>query len=167
MQPAFLTQRPRLMWRPGERRPLVSAEQRATAPALADDFTALDDILLPVFHRLDEDALRSQNSFRLGQVVIILGGSLATALASVQAALGGGVTALGVAGALVSGALAAVVSYVRAREAQKEYLTARLKAERLRREYFRYLGRLAPYDAGDLRSSLRAQVDAIEYEESA
>jgi Protein of unknown function (DUF4231) len=167
MQPAFLTQRPRLVWRPGERRPLVSVQQRSSAPALAGDFAALDDILMPVFHRLDEDALRAQNSYRLGQVLIILGGSLATALGSVQAALGGGVTALGLAGALVSGALAAVVAYVRQSDVQKQYLTARLKAERLRGEYFRYLARLAPYGAGDQSATLRAQVDAIEYEEPA
>jgi hypothetical protein len=170
MPPAFLTQRPRVRWRPGERRPLVRAELRQECPALAEDFAALDDLLLPTFYELDEEALRAQNSFRLGQVLIIVGGSAVTALGAVQAALGGGVTELGVAAAIVSGVLAAVVSYVRGRDAKTEYFTTRLKAERLRGEYFLYLGHVAHYDlhdAGERRFRLRKQLEAIEWEQPA
>jgi hypothetical protein len=167
MPPAFLTQRPQFIWRAREPRPLVRQELRAASPALADDFATLDEVLLPMFHELDANALEAQNAFRRGQVVIIVGGALATALGAVQAALGGGVTALGVAGAIVSGGLAAVVSYMRGRDAQREYLTSRLKAEQLRGEYFRFLGRVDPYDADDpgvRRRRLRDHVEAIELE---
>jgi hypothetical protein len=90
MMPAFLAQRPRLFWRAGERYPLVSPDLRAASPALAEDFDVLDRELLPDFYELDESALRAQNTFRLGQLVVILGGAAATSLGAVQAALGGG-----------------------------------------------------------------------------
>jgi hypothetical protein len=168
--PAFLAQRPRLFWRGGERYALVSAELRAVSPALAEDFDVLERELLPDFYELDEGALRAQNTFRLGQLFVIVGGAAATSLGAVQAALGGGVTEIGIAEALVAGALAATVAYVRGRQAQREYFTVRLKAERLRGEYFLFLGRVPPYDVGDdgerLRR-LRAQVSTIEAEEPA
>ena len=165
MKPTFLARLPRLRWRPGDRYPLVGPELRAAAPALEPDFDVLDAELLPVFHALDEAALRSQNDFRLGQLLIILGGAAATALGAVQAALGGGVTEIGVAEALVAGALAAVAAYVRGRQAQREYFTVRLKAERLRGEYFCFLGRIKPYDVDDAkerRDVLHRQVVQIE-----
>jgi Protein of unknown function (DUF4231) len=142
----------------------------AAAPALGADFDVLDDELLPLFYELDEGALRAQNDFRLGQLLVIVGGAAATALGAVQAALGGGVTEIGIAEALVAGALAAVVAHVRGRQAQKEYFTTRLKAERLRGEYFLFLGRVEPYDAADddeRRLRLRRQVAQIEVEEPA
>ena len=168
MTPAFFAQRPRLFWRHDERYPLVSEELRAAAPALAADFAVLDRELLPDFYELDEAALRAQNSFRLGRVFLILGGTTATWLGALQAALGGGVAALGIAEALVAGTLAAGVAYVRGRQAQREYFTTRLKAERLRGEYFLFLGRVAPYDVDDDAERgrrLREQVSMIEAEE--
>ena len=170
MRPTSLAQVPRLRWRPGVREPLVKPEVRAAAPALEPDFEILDAELLPTFHELDEGALRAQNDFRLGRILIILGSALATALGAVQAALGGGVMALGVAEAIVAGAFAAVVAFVRGREAQKEYFTGRLKAERLRGEYFLFLGRIAPYETGDdddRRSLLHRRVAEIEVGDTA
>lgn len=168
MKPAFLALRPRLFWRAGERYPLVSVELRAASPALAEDFDVLDRELLPDFYELDEGALRAQNTFRLGQLFVIVGGAAATSLGAVQAALGGGVTEIGIAEALVAGTLAAAVAYVRERQAQREYFTTRLKAERLRGEYFLFLGRVPPYDLDDdaerLRR-LREQVSKVEAEE--
>jgi len=168
MKLAFLALRPRLLWRAGQRYPLVSAEVRAAAPALAEDFDVLDRELLPDFYELDEAALRAQNTFRLGQLFVIVGGAAATALGAVQAALGGGVTEIGIAEAIVAGTLAAAVAYVRGREAQREYFTTRLKAERLRGEYFLFLGRVPPYDLDhwdERLRRLRNQVNTIEAEE--
>ncbi len=170
MRPTFLARAPQLRWRPGAREPLVKPEMRAAAPALEPDFGVLETELLPTFHELDEQALRAQNDYRLGRIMIILGSAVATALGAVQAALGGGETAIGVAEAIVAGAFAAVVAFVRGREAQKEYFTARLKAERLRGEYFSFLGRVAPYEVDDdeeRRSLLHRRVAEIEIEESA
>jgi membrane protein implicated in regulation of membrane protease activity len=95
-----------------------------------------------------------QNTFRLGQLFIILAGSAAMSLGAVQAALGGGVTELGVAEALLAGALTGAVTYIRGREAQPESFTSRLEAERLRGEYFLFLDRVAPYDSLDEQERL-------------
>lgn len=168
MRPTFLARLPRLRWRPGEREPLVRPDVRTAAPELEPDFEILDAELVPTFHELDEGALRAQNDFRLGQVLVILGGALATALGAVQAALGGGVTEIGVAEAIVAGILAAVVAYVRGRQAQRAYFTGRLKAERLRGEYFFFLGRVAPYaveDGAERRRILRRRVAEIDVED--
>jgi Protein of unknown function (DUF4231) len=170
MKPAFLALRPRLFWRPGERYPLVSPELRDASPALAEDFGILERELLPDFYELDEGALQAQNTFRLTQIFVIVGGATTTLLGAVQAALGGGVTEIGIAEALVAGMLAAAVAYVRGRQAQREYFTTRLKAEQLRSEYFLFLARVPPYDMDDdderLRG-LRDQVSKIGAEESA
>jgi hypothetical protein len=168
MKPAFLASLPRPRWRPGERYPLVPPEVRDASPALEEDFDVLERELLPDFYEFDEAALRAQNSFRLGQLFIIVGGAVATALGLVQAALGGGVTEIGVAEAVTAGTLAAAVTYVRGQHAQREYFTNRLKAERLRGEYFLFLGCVAPYDAdrSEERSRrLRDEVSKIAAEE--
>jgi hypothetical protein len=139
-------------------------------PALGPDFEILERELMPDFFEQDEAALRAENTFHLGQLFVILGGAAATALGAVQAALGGGVTSIGIAEALVAGALAGAVSYVRGRDAQRDYLTSRLKAERLRGEYFLFLGRVRPYDTDDdddRLARLRSQVDGIASEEPA
>jgi hypothetical protein len=162
--PAFLAALPRLYWRPHERYPLVADEVGSAAPALADDLATLERELLPDFYDLDEAAQRAQNGFRLGQVVVICGGGTATALGAVQAAMGGGVAAIGIAEALVAGALTGTVAYVRGRQARQEYYTSRLKAEQLRGEYFLFLGRIAPFDGDDADrrlASLRETVSTI------
>jgi hypothetical protein len=74
------------------------------------------------------------------------------------------VVGIGIAEALIAGALAGALTYVRGRGAQQEYLTSRLKAERLRAEYFVFLARVAPYDDpdGDARlRRLRARVGGL------
>jgi Protein of unknown function (DUF4231) len=147
MRPGVVVLRPKLRWHAPPRTPLVKDDVRAAAPALGADLDALDRVLLPDYYDFDESAQRAQNTFRLGQVLIIAGGATATALGAVQAALGGGVAWLGIAGAIIAGALTGGVAYVRGQHAQQDYFTDRLKAERLRSEYFLFLGRLAPYDA--------------------
>jgi len=167
MSPAFLIQRPKLVWKPGPAYALVDKEKRPQWPELAEDFETLDEVLVPVYDTLDADALRAQNSFRRGQVLIILGGSVATAIGAVQAALGGGSLVIGFLGAVVAGGLTTLTAIVRGQDAQKQYFTTRLKAERLRGEYFLFLGRLAPYDDPDRakrRSALADRVVAIEDE---
>ena len=167
-KPALVKSLPHPRWRPGPRYPLVPPKDRAAAPALADDLEILDRELLPDFYELDEGAQRAQNTYRLGQVFVILGGAAATALGAVQTALGGGNVVIGIAEALVSGALTGGVAYVRGRQAQHEYFTTRLKAERLRGEYFLFLGRLEPYRAAareQRMAALRGRVGQIVTEE--
>jgi hypothetical protein len=165
-RPALLARLPTIWWKPGTPWPLVREDQRARAPELADDFEILDRELVPRYREHDEAALRSQNEFRLGQVAIVVGGGIATALGSVQAALGGGNVALGIAEGVITAALTAGVFYVRQRNPQRRYMTSRLKAERLRSEYFVFLSRTDPYDVDDRDArakQLRDQVRAIEH----
>jgi Protein of unknown function (DUF4231) len=168
--PAFLRRRPRLRWRAGPETPLVPDDLRREAPDLEPDLATLDRELLPRYHALDRRALRAQNAFRLGQLVLILGGVAATTLGAVQAALGGGHLAVGVVQAAVAFALGVAVVYLQQGHVQSDYLTARIQAERLRSEYFQFLGRVAPYDdAGDDARvvRLRRRVREIELEDAA
>jgi hypothetical protein len=170
VKPALLASLPRLRWRAGRRYPLIRPEVALASPALTPGFEILERELLPDFYQLHEAALRVQNTFRLGQLFVIVGGASATSLGTVQAALGGGVIAIGIAEALIPGALAGAATYVRGREAQREYFTTRLKAERLRGEFFSFLGRTRPYDTDDdddRLARLREQVAAITTEDPA
>jgi hypothetical protein len=164
MTSAILRDRPRLRLGAPTPYPLVTAAVRAEHPTLADDFAVLDAELVPHFDELDTSALRAQNSFRLGQLFLLVGGTTATSLGAVQAALGGGQIVVGAAEALVAAVLTVTAGYIRARNAQREYFDTRLEAERLRGEYFLFLGRLAPYDVEDAeerRELLREQIAVI------
>jgi Protein of unknown function (DUF4231) len=170
MKPALLASLPRLRWRGDRCDPLVRPEVEDAMPALRPDLEILEREVLPDFYGLDEAALRAENTFRLGQLFVIVGGAAATSLGAVQAALGGGVIAIGIAEALVAGAFAGAVSYVRGRDAQRDYFTNRLRAERLRGEYFLFLGRVGRYDADDdddRLARLRQEVDGVVTSEDA
>jgi SMODS and SLOG-associating 2TM effector domain 3 len=165
--PTLLRRRPRLLWRAGPEYPLVPHDLRSASPELEPDFVALDRELIPTFFELDREALRAQNSFRRGQVTLILGGLAATTLGAVQAALGGGELWVGLVQAFVAFALSAALVYLELGGAQRDYLLGRVKAERLRSEYFQFLGRLAPYDGVDDEARverLRRRVHEIEVE---
>ena len=156
---------PRVRWRAQSPDPFVPSQALANYPALDADIQHLDRELMPAFRRLDEESLRAQNSSRLRQLAVILGGTAASALGAVQAALGGGVVALAVPEALLAGLLAGTVVYIKGRDAQREYSTNRLRAERLRSEYFLFVaraGRYAEEDEAGRRRLLRGQVREIE-----
>jgi hypothetical protein len=135
---------PRLQWRPKEGEQIVPREVQATYPALAEDFALLEHELLPHFRELDNAALHAQNQFRLEQVALILGGTLATVLGAMQTLLLEAVWP-GIAEAVLASGLTAVAFRAQALRAQERYFTNRLKAETLRGEYFRFLGRIGPY----------------------
>jgi hypothetical protein len=140
---------PRLRWRPASAEPFVPPAALAASPALAPDIELLERELVPLFRKLDEDSLHAQNTYRLGQLAVIVGGMVASTLGAAQTALGGGVIALAVPEAIIAGLLASVLVYVRGRNAQREYFTRRLKAERLRSEYFLFLSRVGDYAEKD------------------
>jgi hypothetical protein len=135
---------PRLHWRPREGEQIIPREAEATYPALADDFAFLERALLPHFRELDNEALRAQNQFRLEQMALILGGTLATVLGAVQASLLNAAWP-GIVEAVLAAGLTAVAFRAQALKAQERYFTNRLKAEMLRGEYFLFLGRISPY----------------------
>jgi hypothetical protein len=137
---------------------LVSDEH----PALADDLRVWTERVEVRFRVLDHTAIIEQNRFRRQHVALIFGGLLATTLGAVQAAAGGGVLPLAVAQALLTGLLAGLTVVVRSRRAQQGYLTARLKAERIKSEFFLFLARAGDYGGPDAQAKFIDQVEDIE-----
>jgi hypothetical protein len=135
---------PYLRWRPKEGEQIVSLRVQANYPAFAEDFEQLEQKLMPHFRELDNEALRTQNQFRLEQVALIFGGALATTLGAIQAALAEAAWP-GIIEAVLAAMLAATALRTQALKAQERYFTNRLKAETLRGEYFLFLGRVGHY----------------------
>ena len=143
--------------------PLLGPEVADEFPALGSDIDVLNEALFPHFEKLDRAALKSQNGFRLSQVVLIIGGLIATLLGAVQAALPTSAWAgiVEVSLVLVLGVLFVVSGRL---SFQEDYLDRRLKAERLRAECFFFLARVGGYstldDAGS-RDLLKQRVNLI------
>ena len=141
---------------------VVRPEQLSEYPALADDLRLWVEQFEPRFRRLDHRARVLQNQFWRQHGALILGGLVATVLGAVQAARGGGVEWLAALQAVLTGVLAGVTVLARSRRAQDGYLNARLKAERMKSEFYLFIARAGPY-AGEARmATLREQVEDIE-----
>jgi hypothetical protein len=143
-KPSLTRRLPQLRWRQGDEWPIVSAAQRAEFPEFETDFGVLDAVLVPAYRRFDGEALEAQNRFRRMQLLLISGGATATILGIIQAALGGGAAALGIAEAILAGLLASL-AVGQSGKAHRHFLNSRLKAERLRSEYFVFLTRSSGY----------------------
>jgi hypothetical protein len=166
--PAILARFPKLFWHPrvedawaGDR-PVVSGEDVDRYTELREDLTVWTDDLEPRFRRLDHRAQLLQNQFWRQHVTLIVGGLVATSLGAIQAAAAGGIVGLAVAQATLTGVLAGLAVLVRSRRAQQGYLTARLKAERIKSEFFLFLARVGDYAKDEPRSTLQQRVDDIE-----
>jgi hypothetical protein len=147
--PALLKRFPLPRYRPQPEYPLVKDEDRAAAPLLDAELAYLEENLVTRFRSLDEESLRAQHRFRFGIVVLIFGSAAATALGSVQAALGGGELGIGIAEGIVGALVAGTVVYVRGRRFQQTYLTKRVVAERLKSQYYLFLARAGTYAVED------------------
>jgi hypothetical protein len=144
--------------------PVVPPTALNDYPALADDLTVWRDQIESRFRKLDHRTQILQNLFWRQRVLLIAGGLLATSLATAQAAVGGGNVYLAVIQAVLTGLLAGLTVLIRSRRAQQGYLSARLKAERIKSEFFVFLAMADPYkDAGRIARLLQ-QVDDIEAE---
>ncbi len=163
-RPALIRRFPRLRWTPPDAlRQLVDLEDQKRYPALAKDFAFLSDNLLDAFRRCDNEALRLQNSFYLVNVLVLFGSVIATILGVVQAANIGAGFALGLAETVLAAVLGGSIVVATAKSTQRGYYTNRLKAERLRSEYFRYLARHGPYaDENSREQAIKDRVLAIE-----
>jgi hypothetical protein len=139
---------------------IFPAEVRERYPALADDFAVLDRHLKEEFTRTDLTALRSQYAYRGLQVLMILGSALVSVLGAVQASFGGQ-RWIGILVAAAGALVAAVGTFGKERDTQNTYLQARVKAERLRAQYFRYLTRVGPYAGADREEALQRAVIAV------
>ena len=168
--PALLARLPKLYWRPSADWPVVPAVP-AVPPgqpdkweyrALRADLKVWTDTYEARFRKLDHEAQKLQNQFWRQNLALIIGGLVVTTLGAVQAARGGGNVGLAIAAAVLTGLLAGLTVLIRSRRAQQGYLTARLKAEQIKSEYFLFLGRVGDYATGDPVARLKQQVDDIE-----
>lgn len=120
--------------------------------SVAEDLDFLNREMMPLFRELDLDAKTYQNAYRLTQCWYILLAMVATILGSFLALAINQqppiwVPIIGFLETLVA-LLATFIASVSNREmAFNRWLTNRRCAEGLRREYFRYVMNLAPYDA--------------------
>jgi hypothetical protein len=165
-KPALTRYLPQLLGVPAQH-PILSAEDRQEFPELAPDFDVLAAELEDAFLQYDRDALAGQNRFRLVHLLLIVGGASATVLGALQCAAHGGQLWLGITEATVAGLLAPLAVAARSGRSHRAYFTNRLKAERLRSEYFVYLVGGAEYDGvdGEQRVEvLRKRIATIEDE---
>jgi len=163
---ALFKRLPTLRWRGKKSYPPVSKEDQAAFPDLKADFAIVDEILLPIFIKFDQQAMKTQNWYWLSQLVLIFGGMLATILGALQAVLSS-MPWPGIVEALLAVILTTVAEIGRERNFQSKYFHNRVTAEVLRGEYFQFLGRLAPYDDADeaiRRQHLEVRVQKIESE---
>jgi len=143
---------------------LVKPEKRHKYLSFANDFATLDQELIPFFRDFDNEALRSQNAYRGMYVILILGSALVTILGIAQIAFID-TSWLGIVGSGVALVLGVVTTMSSRFNYQKRYLDARLAAERLRAEYFLFLGRFDPYGHDQDRiQQLRKRVADIKVE---
>ncbi|UOY00189.1 DUF4231 domain-containing protein [Blastococcus sp. PRF04-17] len=172
-RPALLARFPRpFWWRPDPATawpddwPVVPPDAEAQYPQLAPDLRLWVDEFEQPFRLLDHEAQLLQQRFWRQRTTLILGGLVATTLGAFQAAQGGGNEYLAGGQALVTGLLTGVAALVSSSRAQQRYLDARLKAERIKSEFFLYLGRVGPYaephGAQRLRYAVEDIVDAEE-----
>ncbi len=143
--PAILRRLPSLWWRPPRPQHIVDPDARAAYPDLAADFAVLDDELMEHFRQADTAALGEQNTFYLTQFAFATGAVVATILGAIQAAVAGGEPYIGIAEAGLTAFLGAGALVAFSQGAQRAYYSKRLVAERLRSEYFLFLGHIAPY----------------------
>ncbi len=137
---------PRLVWSPLRDEDIVPPDAQAQHPALAQEFKTLEGELLPHFRELNAGALQYQNEFRRDQLVLILGGALAAVLGVLHATVTqGAATWAGITEAVLAAALSALALRARTVGGQQRYFTSRLKAEKLRAEYFLFLGGVGTY----------------------
>jgi hypothetical protein len=163
--PALLAHFPRFRWKDPKPDPETDAVLGKPFPAdlrphYAADLAVLNEHLLPQYVAEELDASRAQNEYRRDQVVLIIGGIIATGLAAAPGELTG--AGWKVAAAIAASFLAIWAGRSRDLNSQERWRTSRLKAELLKSEYFLFLGRAEPYDKDGCRiRNLRRRVAEI------
>lgn len=117
---------------------------------IEEDIAFLDTELLRLFRERDHEAKMQQNRYRLYQIAYIFLAALAGMIGSIQAiALTHSPNALPF-WAFLETVVALIVTYLATISGREPplpiWLTNRRRAEQLRREYFRYLMNMPPYD---------------------
>lgn len=149
-------------WNPLPSKPqeIIPQDEREKHSAFASDFDTLQSKLIPAFRDLDNEALNCQNQSRSMYLILIVSSMLATMLIVIQIALLA-VTVLDFIGTLIALALTIATSVLQAFKYQERYFNARLGAERLRSEYFLFLGHLGLYANNDRVQQLENQIIEI------
>jgi len=143
---------------------IVKPAARSDYPAFAEDFITLDTELMKQFRELDNEAQRRQNWYRWMYIILVLGGALTTILLIVQIAFIS-ITGFDLAGAVLAAVLGTATAISRSFKHHEHYLNARLAAERLRSEYFLFLGHIGQYADDQHRvQNLRFRVNEIHKE---
>ncbi len=146
---------------PKEEQHLVPVDKRSNYPSFAADFDTLDQMLMPTFRELDNEALLQQNRYRWAYIILIFGGSLATIFGIVQIAFQT-IDWPGYVEAFIAFLLVVTTTASRTFNNQERYLDKRLAAEALRSTYFLFLGHYPPYDDEHTRvMHLHRQVEVI------
>lgn len=156
---ALLVRLPRLRFR-AVSRPVIPADAQARYPELGDDLTTLERHVAPAFTDRDREALTCQNSYRRVQLSLFVASALLTGLGGLQAVWPErrwpGIL-LAVLGVL----LTALTQWEKERDWLTRFLTARVRAERLRALHFQYLARVSPFGGPDRQATLLKAVLAI------
>lgn len=128
---------------------LLADARTQTRAAILDDIDFCARELMPLFNQRDYQAAFHQNRYRLARLgvaalvtVVVISGSLTLWFAFTNRALPAIITLIGTVVALL---VIYAVTLAGRTPAYPEYIENRRKAEFLRREYFRFLARLAPY----------------------
>jgi hypothetical protein len=132
---------------------LEAALQSADADArqkVVEDLMFLEQEILRLFRERDHEAKNQQNRYRVYQLAYIFLAALAGMIGSIQAiALSHSPNALPF-WAFLETVVALIVTYLATISGREPplpiWLTNRRRAEQLRREYFRYLMNMPPYD---------------------
>lgn len=144
-----------------EEQHLVPPRERGNYASFAADFDTLDNILMPAFRELDNEAVLQQNRYRWTYIILIFGGSLATIFGIVQIAFQS-FDWPGYVEALIAAILVGSTAVSRSFNNHERYLDTRLAAEQLRSTYFLFLGHYHPFDKAQNRAErLRRQVEVI------
>jgi hypothetical protein len=136
---------------PKQLQAMLAEADPAAAARMRHDLDVLEHEVLRLFRRLDYEAARQQNRFRRVQIQYAFLALVATILGSIMALTLEShpqwTPVLGFAETFVALFTAFIVTVTSDEPPQQLWLQNRLRAEHLRREYFRYLMRLKPYDA--------------------
>jgi heme exporter protein D len=136
--------------KPEEMAQILAAADPESLKRLQEDIDFLDHELLRLFRQRDFEASLNQNRYRLFQIRFMLLAAIATVIGALQGLALGNNNALVPWLAFAETVVALVVTYqatISGRESPLPlWLQNRRRAEYLRREYFRYLMDLPPYD---------------------
>ena len=158
--PALLRRVPPLRNRPPAPADPFTDDVRASAAQgtqLGDDVTAVDDVLVPAFHRADGEAVLAQQRWARRELGLLILSGLLVVASSVQAAYGeSGWPGLVV--AALGGIAAVLAGTTRSSDARGVYLRARREAERLRSLAWTHL---AATEAGDPRHRRRLLMRSV------